>query len=63
MNMQTVSSNNLTKFPLAIVLAERDGRVLPDVDDVAVEACVDVVIVVASTPESRSVKIERTRNN
>lgn len=46
--------NNLTKFALAIVLVDRAGRVLPEVDDVA---CVEVVIVVASMPESGSVKI------
>lgn len=54
-----MSSNNLTKFALAIVLVDRAGRVLPVVDDVA---CVEVVIVVASMPESGSVKVVRRIN-
>lgn len=53
-----MSYDNLTKFADANVLAEREGRLLP-VDDVAVEACVEVVIVEASTPESGSISIQK----
>lgn len=52
-----MSSKKLTKFPDATVLAVRDGRILPE-DDVADEACVEVVTVVASMPESGSIRIK-----